>query len=385
MSLVTKEINRRHQIRWKIEKHAMLVVLGSNPISCTIYDFCSSGLFLEFEKADQKIVMHQRLRRQGKVLFTVGEKKDQKDFQFDVEIMRVCSNGAGVAFQHIPMKAFQALVEEANLITVPVSLGSLDQLPDQAKKQRFEEIFRNMLGKCLPMILREFFMQVDKELIKKPVRSDIYSEKTLNFNAFSTLKSNQKEIVSKFCNSILNEIRYIDNSISVGKVDLLSGSDKHSVVNKDEMSDWIDLSSIIRRTESKFESQLNDLEQKLSHVTGIPANQINNPLMPSKLFYSFRATIENSDENKEVMKTFYTIFGDVLVSQLEKLYMILDKVLIDQGAPEQVDRNNTRQSDKIPKNDNHSDQQDLNQNQPVKQATAQHIPEENQKPVLGEV
>ena len=312
MSLVTKEINRRRHIRWKIEKHAKLVILGSNPISCTIYDFCSSGLFLAFEQADQEIVMHQRLRRQGKVCFSVGEKKGRKEFQFDVEIMRACSNGVGVAFQHIPMKAFQALVEEANLVTVPVSLGSLVRLPDQVEKQRFEETFRNLLVKWLPMILKELFRRIDKDLIKKSEKAEIYYKKTL--------KSNQKEMVCKFCNSILKEIQYIDNSNNVGIVDTLNASDKHWVVNKDEMSDWVDLSSIIRKTESKFESQLNSLEKKLSHVIGISTNQINNPLTPSKLFYSFRATIENFDENKEVMNAFYTIFGDVLVSQLDELY-----------------------------------------------------------------
>jgi hypothetical protein len=360
MSLVTKEINRRRHIRWKIEKHAMLVILGSNPISCTIYDFCSSGLFLEFAQADQEIVMHQRLRRQGKVCFSVGEKKDRKEIQFDVEIMHACSNGVGVAFQQIPMKAFQVLVAEANLITVPVSLGSLVRLPDQVEKQRFEEIFRNLLGKWLPMILKEFFRRVVKELIKKSEQAEIYYKKTIYFDVLETLKSNQKEMVAKFCNSILKEIQYIDNSNNVGKVDTFNGSDKHWVVNKDEMSDWVDLSSIIRRTESKFESQLNTLEKKLSHVTGISTNRINNPLTPSKLFYSFRDTIENFDENKEVMNAFYTIFGDVLVSQLDELYKQFDKVLIDQGAPEQVECNNTRQSSTIPKNDNFLDPLGLN-------------------------
>ena len=385
MSLVAKEINRRRHIRWRIELRVMLVMPCSDPVPCTIYDFCSSGMFLELEQADDGILLHQHLRRQGEVCFSVGEKSGKNDFQFDVEIMRICSNGVGVAFQNIPMSAFQALVNQANLTSVPVSLVNLDHFPDRVKMKQFEKTFKSLLGKCLPMILKEFFRQVDNELIKISKQAGSHTEKNLYSNAFAKLKSNQKKIVTKFCNSLLKEIRYIDNSISEGKVNSFNNEDKLSAVNKDEISDWIDLSSIIRRTQSKYENQLSTLEKKLSHVTGIPANQINNPVTPSKLFYSFRAAIEYPDENNEVMNAFYTIFGDVLVSQLDKLYGQFDSVLIDQGTPEQVDRNNTRQSDKLPKNDNSLNQQGLNRDQPVKQSTAQHIPEENQKLFLEKV
>ena len=370
MSLVAKEINRRRHIRWKIEKHAVLFIPGSNPVSCTICDFCSSGLFLEFNQIDKKIVLQQN--QQVKVFFSVSDKGGENDFQFDVEIMRVCSNGIGVAFQHIPMSAFQALVKEADLNSIPVSLVKIDQNHDQGKKKSFEKAFKILLGKSLPMVLKEFFEQVDKELLRVSEHAEIHVAKTVYFEAFTTLKSNRKLIVSHFCNSLLKEIRYIDNSRSEEKDDSLNDQDKHSVVNNDQMGDWIDLSSIIRRTESKFESQLDTLEQKLSKVTGIPASQINNPLTPAKLFYSFRAAIENPDENDEVMKAFYHIFEDILASQLEELYMQFESFLIDHGAPEQVDRNNTGQSVKLSNNEKYSDQQVLNQDMLDKQPAAQN-------------
>ena len=108
MSIVAKEINRRRHIRWTIEKHAVLFIPGSNPVSCTIFDFCSSGLFLEFNQIDKKIVLQQN--QQVKVFFSVRAKEGESDFQFDVEIMRVCSNGIGVAFKKKPMSAIKSRV-----------------------------------------------------------------------------------------------------------------------------------------------------------------------------------------------------------------------------------------------------------------------------------
>jgi hypothetical protein len=271
------------------------------------------------------------------------------------------------------MSAFQALVKEANLDTVPVSLVNLDQIPDQGKKKSFEKAFKILLGKSLPMILKEFFEQVDKELLRVSEHAESHAAKTIYFEAFTTLKNNRKVIVSGFCNSLLKEIRYIDNSKSKEKVSSFNNNeDKQAVVNKDQMGDWIDLSSIIRRTESKFESQLSTVEQKLSHITGIPTNQINNPLTPAKLFYSFRAAIANPDENNEVMNAFYHFFEDILASQLEKLYMQFESFLIDHGAPEKIERINTRQSVKLSIVDKFSDQQVLNQDILDKQPAAQN-------------
>ena len=90
------------------------------------------------------------------------------------------------------------------------------------------------------------------------------------------------------------------------------------------------------------------------------------------MFYSFRAALENPDENSEVMKAFYHIFEDILASQLEKLYMQFESFLIDHGAPEKVDQNNTGQSVKLSKNDKFSEQQVLNQDILDKQPAAQN-------------
>jgi hypothetical protein len=379
MSLVAKEINRRRHIRWKIEKHAVLFIPGSNPVPCTIYDFCSSGLFLEFKQEDQKLVLQQY--QQLKVFFSVSTKDSENDFQFDVEIMRVCSNGIGVAFQHIPMSAFQALVKEANLNTIPVSLVDLDKLPDQAKKKIFEKSFKKLLAKSLPTLLKEFFVQVDKELIKISENSECSDAKTVYYNAFETLKSNRKVIVSKFCNSLLKEIRYINHTVNGEQANKLNKEEKLSEANKDEMSEWTDLSSIIRRTESKFENQLSMLEQKLSNVTGIATNQINNPLTPAKLFYSFRATIEYPEANNEVKKAFYNIFEEILSTQLEKLYLEFDSFLMNQGAPEQVGGNDSKSKG----NDAYTEAQVLNKDQFNNEDSARKITEQSQVPVLSNV
>ena len=72
------------------------------------------------------------------------------------------------------------------------------------------------------------------------------------------------------------------------------------------------------------------------------------------------------------MNAFYHFFEDILASQLEKLYMQFESFLIDHGAPEKIDRINTRQSVKLSIIDKFSDQQVLNQDILDKQPEAQN-------------
>ncbi|MEE9395388.1 MAG: DUF1631 family protein [Methylococcales bacterium] len=342
MSAATKESDRRRYRRYGIELDAILLIEGSSSIPCSILDFCAGGLFLDVKQSNKNFSSLQN--KNVKIKFSVSEHQGNINFLLNAQIRRVTANGVGIAFEKTNISVVNALKNETNIDSDADASDHSTSSPNPANTQSLERSFKKLLGKTLPLLLKGFFRCVNEELMAASDKAASNTDGTAYFEAISKLKTSRKIIASEFCNAVLGGIYHMDEArieqIPEGNGDGYS----LSLVDKVEFEDWLNLSSIIRKTENQFKGQLDELENKLSHVTGIPLDSISNPISPAKICDSFRIAIEDADDNNNVKQTLYNAFEIVLSSQLPIIYKQFDAVLVSHGAPGTISHSTIKRS-----------------------------------------
>ena len=373
MSTAAKETDRRRYQRYGIELDAILIIEGSGSVPCSILDFCAGGLFLDVRHSNKNFSSLQN--ENVKIKFSVGEQQGNVNFLLDAQIRRITSSGVGIAFEKTNISVFNALKKEANIDS---DFGASDHptsSPNPGNQQSLERSFKKLLGKNLPLLLKDFFRYVNEELMAASDKAASNTDGTAYFEAIANIKNSRKLIASEFCNSVLGGIHHMDEAKVEQKPEDNGDGYSLSLVDKVEFEDWLNLSSIIRKTENQFKSQLDELENKLSHVTGIPLDCISNPISPAKICDSFRIAIDDTDDNNNVKQALYSAFEIALSSKLPNIYKQFDDVLVSHGAPNRISHNAIRRPQNPVKNKQginrvetpHSDQQAVEEQPAVEQ------------------
>ncbi len=349
MSIDINHSERRQFKRYRVNLKAILAFEDSLTLKCTILDFCTRGLFLEIKQptTDLSRLLHKR----GKVVFSVTSDQDREYMQVDAEVMRVCPNGLGVAYEKMYDSVFQALIQIANRQAQPESSG--DQIPPFASVnlQRLKIAFEVMLNDKLPVLMSRFFSRVFDALEQAKAEDGSYSEQTASIDAEyvrKNLRLFQDAIVNDFCQSVLQETEFV-RKLNIASTAAVYDGHTLSLIDKDDFEIWLNLTSSIRKVESDFKAQLYQFDLKLSYVTGIPRRNINNPISPARLYESFNKSISPIEEIKTIRQMLYKVFEDALRENLYLLYQPLEKILGDYGAPEQIIEGIVPQADKTPK------------------------------------
>ncbi len=345
MSTATREMERRRFKRRAIKLNASLSIEAFATVPCLILDFCPSGLFLDINEStlDLSSLLHQNVS----VQFSARGELGIDSFKIDLQVMRVCPSGVGLAFENIATSAYNALRNEANNQS-PRPLDSPPRSSTRVNLKSIERSVRKLLDKNLPLLLEDFFHRADEELLKSAQKAESDTEKAEYIDATIGLKTSQKQLTHLFCNSFSGEAISGNNVSPATDNENKDHEESFSLVETNEFEDWLNLSSTVRKTESYCHEQLDELKQKLSIVYGVTPEQTKNPLSPEKLCDSFQKTIETNNESNKIKQLLYRVFESTLSLQLPDLYQQFDTILTQNGAPNKVSRKFTKKSHRNP-------------------------------------
>lgn len=341
MSTFTKEKERRQSKRFGIqlgaivafEETALFSMGESITLQCNILDFCTQGLFLEIRKSytDLTLLLHKKI----KVLLSLNSGQGRDYTQIEAKVIRVCSNGIGVATEKISESLFRALLKKATSQVKPETSSGQVRAVSAVNKERFKLSLKELLRETLPLLMDGFFNSVCNDLELAAERAIDLSEKTVFLEATRRLRFHQVSIAKDYCRSVVNEMDFVRK---LPPENTMAATDAYplTLIEKEEFEDSLTLSSSIKRVASNFSDQLNQIELKLSYVSGIPRQDINNPVSPDKLFSSFKENVSQLDEIRTVKQMLYKVFERALMDNLDNLYKSLEKLLEDYGAPSRI-------------------------------------------------
>ncbi|MGZ8200645.1 MAG: DUF1631 family protein [Methylosarcina sp.] len=316
------DAERRRSKRYGIKLGAILAF--EEPISfamdeplslqCNILDFCAHGLFLEVKKSftDLSLLLHKK----GKVLLPCEQ--DKGVVRIEAEVMRFSANGVGVSFEEVPESVVDDWIKKSKI-----------QFPE-----RFKTSLKIALEDNLPVVIDVFFKQVRSDLEQAAAKAVHFSEEAVFLDAIRDLRFCQPAIARKFSGYVLNEMDLIRNM----NLDPQSRDAEHklALVEKDDFEDWLSLFTSIKRVATDFSDQLRQLDMKLSYITGISRNDMDNPVSPAKLFHGFNKSISEIEEIGTIKSTLYKSFERALISTLPDLYQSVEKLLGEYGAPDRI-------------------------------------------------
>lgn len=324
---------RRRHTRFEINQAATVVVdrLGIS-LRCMIRDFCSGGLFIELQRGVSTSTLQQH--QIVDVRFVANTEQGEKTFNQSAKVMHINSIGIGVAFEQDSKAVFNALIgiaQQAKGMDVKDRFTSRETLEQQ---QKLETEIRLLLKETYPRILNHFIKLVGKKQKEAVEKGGHFHYQTLLADVQTNLKINKESVRNSFCRVTESDVRLLIPDTDFEQIDETRADSQLSLIDKNDFEDWLNLSTIIRNLDARFELPLNSMLEKMAHVLGVDKHLIFNPFCPAKLCDRFRDTlteIENDDHKKRCL---YIIYEETLISELEQLYQQIDQILVNQGAAE---------------------------------------------------
>ena len=333
MTESTGKVERRRYQRYNMQLDAVLVSKTSISFPCVILDFCSGGMYLELPAVRHKKIawMNQHVQ----VNFSI-ESGSQDQYLVPVQIVRVCANGVGVAFTTKPAAALTALHKLAKTDIQTFTRGASIN-PSSNKQKSLQESLLAILKEFLPQISNDFFRHIDNTLDKASDTAESFADQNACDEACSSLKLARQAIADSFDKSLLRECQTVFAATTINN----AGSEDDdsmplALVDKDDFEDWLNLSTVIKNLDSRYETQLYSLEKKLHHLINSSPKTGINPVTPEKICDSFRAAIFDVTDNNHLRNIFYRAFETILCTHLDNLYRQFDQALTKHGAPQYI-------------------------------------------------
>jgi diguanylate cyclase (GGDEF)-like protein len=318
---------RRHN-RHDTKVEAVLTIGENTSTQCAILDFCEQGLFLQLT---QPTTMALQKDKNAKIYFSAVTDAGKEYFQIDAQIARVGEDGVGVAFDNISDSMYDALMKTANAGSIAAYSKDPGVFLPSPNQERFKQAFKEMLDKNLPALIRKFFNVAEDQLDKSPEFAQNFKDVAAQSNLISVLRLNKDSLINGFCHAVTADIDFTSDQDEENPL-----GTNLSLVEKNVFEDWLDFSSLTRKINAQYKTQLYQLDLKLSYITCFPRYLIKNPIGPEKLCDSFRKEIAGTEESNAARKTLYKAFQITLTEHLSSLYKTFDALLVEHGAPDEI-------------------------------------------------
>lgn len=334
MATSSKTFEKRRYARHSAKVEAVMAIGESTPIQCVILDFCEQGLFLQLK---QPTSVGLKKGKNVKIYFSSQTGTEKEYFQIDAQIARTADDGIGVVFENISDSMFNALKESTNVGSIAGFFKSPKYYLTSSNHELFKNAFNDLLNEKLPELMNEFFNDAEDELDKKPEYAENFKDVAAQANLIAYFRMNKTPLNAGFCQAVIADLAFTGEKNELKPASSKAVNDL-TLIEKEAFEDTLNFSTLIRKVNTLFKTQLYQLELKLSYVTCFPRYLIRNPIDPERLCECFRNRIASVEDSNAVKKTLYRAFQTTLTEQLPALYKAFDELLVEHGAPSEIAR-----------------------------------------------
>ena len=312
--------------------------------SYEVRDYCLGGMLLIYKQGPQALQPAALTKGDPLIIgFSLPVRNRVQHFTLDAEVARTFDSGVGVAFIHPSPATLQALqVLDGSVAPVTDSQPAISSDALTNKHQILSQC-RRILSQHLFEILHDFFRQADDRLLECAQQASSNQEQSLYFEEIAELTRFRQSVTETFHDAVMERIDVLDQPQPFvhdrGYAAEEMSSFELSIVDKEEFENWVLISAMISKIESRFSEELFDLLQRLAALTEAEGvDKENNPLGPAVICRAFCDALKVLRLQLAHATELYALFEQIVIPHLARLYHDLSALFIKAGVLPVVQR-----------------------------------------------
>lgn len=251
---------------------------------------------------------------------------ESRQFRLHAVVVRAFEGGMGVSFCNPDIAALRGLEGLAHV-------AALSKTTKQTTGgEALAVLCQNVLEQRLFPLIHSFFERINDRLVKAARGANNNLEQSAHFDAITELEKLRGLIERMFLDALQTGFKRIGHAQYPEQEGLEKTCPTElSLVDKTELEDLLAIGEIIAKAEPRYQSSLEEIEQRFSSSVHAPVDKANNPVGPAAVCHAFRSALRDSVIPPKVMQIVYRVFDECVVGELGGVYDALNTALAANG------------------------------------------------------
>jgi len=318
----------RHPVNLLAEVHSG----DSNIAQCQIRDVCIGGMLLvdPANTSDtRQAVTALPLDALIQVRFSIP---DSSNNLFQARIVRKEPGQIGIALMNPDLSILQKMLAFAASQQAICVAGENGFVADEVQNNEVVNKVVGMAIDILPGFAKAVLEGIANEMFEAAKASTDITEQNSYFNALTTINNLKEKFVSRYTEATREKIlECVREGGSCREDKTATSLDDLSLVEDEALDNWLADTGTIESVERTHVELLNQLEKRLSELSGQSVSRDNNPFGPAVYSQTFQPALELMDLRHNIEMFCSRVFKNQLTDTLGTLYKNLNSVLIEEG------------------------------------------------------
>ncbi|MBU1222510.1 MAG: DUF1631 family protein [Gammaproteobacteria bacterium] len=305
----------RHGKRFEVAQSAVITQPGHPDIACEIRDFCLGGLFLKFTDPEAAIAsLHNRSNAAVEICFAPDRNDIAQIVRVPAKLRRLSPLGVGVAFEHHPADALQALQK----LRMAGHRQTLAGLPAPEASPRLRDVSSTLLNETLQLVHDQVMQQLGDKLSAAAQHAASIAEHNGLLDATLEFGKLAASVQTRFAQQVMDALRQARPVQTQATRDSMDGG--LSLVDEQDFEDWLATATEVHKLDEIYRTQLFSIEPRIGQLFNFACDHSNNPFGPAVIGHAYRSAIEDVPVPARARQVAYALLRDVLTEQLAPLY-----------------------------------------------------------------
>ncbi|MFN3579358.1 MAG: DUF1631 family protein [Pseudomonas sp.] len=342
-------MDKRQFARQSVSIDAQCLFGAGEEQSCRIRDFSQGGLLITLDHPLSKQAAAQ-LTDTPDTPAVVSFQLHNRREALQLLVAHVSEHGIGLRMRHYRPADIAVLRQAAQYATEAQSRLSWQPAKSQSALNNQQKInlikaANGIVRRYLESHFEDFFKQLDGLLLQEADHKKTHATQQAFLDAITLFRAQRGRLIR----GCIVGITANADDVAQGKgpppladteQDSSGTSDGNALalVEKDEFEDWL----VVRVSISKAEIQLRELLLELqlrldAALTPRGATAVYNPYSPAAIAQGFSSVIRPMRLNNDLLRVIFHLFHDLVLSNLDSVYVALNKLLVDSGVLPDID------------------------------------------------
>ncbi len=336
-SSISTSSSRQHKrayLRYTIDLNAKCCTQANACAEVNIRDFCLGGMFLTYVTSqDTELQAHlvPDIGDMVEIYFELPGSPPEK-IHFHARVVRSDIKNLGIAFEEPESASLHSVLKYAkkHLANEVVNREAPTSATNACSSLQLLDTIRDQSIKHTNTLINAYLSKQANILLEMADKSRDASEQNCYFEALTVFGNKRDEFRKTFEEKMVHILHAkpepISEALNLDETKL--SSSVLSLIEHDDIDDWIARSDITSKSESIYFDELAGIEQRLSSLYNTDIDKQNNPIGPEAFSYAFQDAISSIHINKIAYQVCCKIFRDVLKDSVGELYKSVNKLLL---------------------------------------------------------
>ncbi|VAW89960.1 diguanylate cyclase/phosphodiesterase (GGDEF & EAL domains) with PAS/PAC sensor(s) [hydrothermal vent metagenome] len=333
MTIVQSEKSRRAHTRYTLKLPATITSTLIPRQEVEIYDFCIGGMYLV---VNQESLAPTPVGRSEVISidFTLPD-NPTNSHHFQARVIRSARHNLGVSFLNPNKTTLQSVLNYATNQQQAITPVSSNTITRNNIDNGYAEII-TLVIKNIRRVVDTYLLKQEAALLKLAKQSKNMIQQNGYFSTVDRFNdlAFKKSLLARLEKSLLE--KPAQPPTQTPSVERLEVTKDLSLVEDDELNDWIAHADIANKTESYHHEELVGIEQRLTQLFGYAISHSNNPLGPESISSAYQEALKSLNLDSDIYLVCCRIFRDTLASGMGEIYQQVNQQLIKIGLQAEI-------------------------------------------------